>query len=343
MPRRVAVALLAPPVWAPPGVDLAAWRLALAEDVLDVFATMVEVEAAVAVQEADADLLGRIGWPGLRGYVVPALDVATVFAAVAADGYDQAVLLAGDAPDLPGMLIAKLLRPLTTRPVAAAPAIGAGPPTPEEADHHDAVVREEALASGQPVDERALRTDTSGVGEFVNGEFVGDEFVNGEFVNGEFVRGEFVRGEFMGGDATDDAGGTGGARTDPAGTGGAETAGTVGAGAAGAGASGTGAVGTGRAGTGAAGAGAVGTGTEAARGLLGLAATIPAAGWLPRAGLDDLTPQSLRRLASAVTDVAPAPGWHRLRSPADLARLDPRLEGWDATRALLSARPNRAS
>jgi hypothetical protein len=245
MPRRVAVALLAPPVWAPPGVDLATWRLALAEDVLDVFATMIEVEAAVAVQEADADLLGRIGWPGLRGYVVPALDVATVFAAVAAEGYDQAVLLAGDAPDLPGMLIAKLLRPLTTRPVAAAPAIGAGPPTREEADHHDAVIREEALASGQPVDERATGT--------------------------------------------------------------------------------------------------AGTGTEAARGLLGLAATIPAAGWLPRAGLDDLTPQSLRRLAPAVTDVAPAPGWHRLRSPADLARLDPRLEGWDATRALLSPRPNRAS
>src|ERR1700716_3639707 len=147
MPRRVAVALLAPPVWAPPGVDLTPWRLALAEDVLDVFATMIEVEAAVAVQEADADLLGRIGWPGLRGYVVPALDVATVFAAVAAEGYDQAVLLAGDAPDLPGMLIAKLLRPLTPRPVAAAPAIGAGPPTREEADHHDAVIREEALAS----------------------------------------------------------------------------------------------------------------------------------------------------------------------------------------------------
>ena len=125
MPRRVAVAVLAPPVWAPPGIDLAAWRLALAEDVLDVFAAMIEVDAAVAVHEADADLLRDIGWPGLRGYVLPALDVTAVFAAAAADGYDQAVLIAGDAPDLPGMLIAKLLRPLTTRPVAAAPAIGA--------------------------------------------------------------------------------------------------------------------------------------------------------------------------------------------------------------------------
>jgi hypothetical protein len=204
MPRRVAVALLAPPTWSPPGVPAAAWRLALAEDVLDVFATMVEVEAAVAVAEADADLLERVGWPGLRGYVVPALDIVTVFTAVAADGFDQAALLAGDAPDLPGMLIAKLLRPLTSKPVAAAPAGHGGP---EQA------------------------------------------------------------------------------------------------------------------------------------GLLGVSATIPAAQWLPAAGLDELTPQALRRSAPVVTDVAPAPGWHRLRTPADLGLLDPRLEGWDATRALLSPAP----
>jgi hypothetical protein len=35
--------------------------------------------------------------------------------------------------------------------------------------------------------------------------------------------------------------------------------------------------------------------------------------------------------------IATAPGWHRLRTPADLTRLDPGLEGWDNTRALLSA------
>ncbi|HZX03835.1 DUF2064 domain-containing protein, partial [Kribbella sp.] len=33
--------------------------------------------------------------------------------------------------------------------------------------------------------------------------------------------------------------------------------------------------------------------------------------------------------------VAIGPGWHRLQSNADLARLDPGLEGWDATRSLL--------
>ncbi len=186
----------------PPGVDRDAWRLAVTEDLLDVFATMIEVEPAVAVLTSDADLLANVGWPGLRSYVLPSLDVASVLHAVSADEFDQAVLMAGDAPDLPGMLIAKLLRPLTTRPVAAAPAGHGGP---------------------------------------------GDT------------------------------------------------------------------------------------------GLLGLSARIPAPEWLPAAALDDLSPQSLRRLAPNITDVAPAPGWHRLRGPADLSRLDPRLEGWDATRTLLTA------
>lgn len=196
MPRRVAIAVLEPPSWTPPGVDPQRWRLALAEDVLDVLALLLEVDPAVAA--TDPELLGQVGWPGLRGYVVPALDVVTVLRAAAADGYEQAVLLAADAPDLPGLVIAKLLRPLTSKPVAAAPALG-------------------------------------------------------------------------------------------------------------------------------------GTG------LLGLAAALPAPSWLPAVSLDDVTPQSLRRFAPQATDVAPAEGWHRLRSPDGLTRLDPRLAGWDATRSLLSA------
>jgi hypothetical protein len=198
--RRIAVAVLAPPAWTPPAVEPVAWRHALAEDVLDVLATLAEVEGGVAVTAAEAPLLSRIGWPGMRGYVVPALDVVSVLTAITEDGFDQAVLLAADAPDLPGMLIAKLLRPLTTRPLAVAPAVPAG------------------------------------------------------------------------------------------------------------------------------------------QGLLGLAARLPTADWLPAAGLDDLTPAAVRRLAPRASDVAAAPGWHRLRSADDLARLDPRLEGWDATRSLLTIR-----
>jgi hypothetical protein len=30
-----------------------------------------------------------------------------------------------------------------------------------------------------------------------------------------------------------------------------------------------------------------------------------------------------------------AEGWHRLRAPDTVSRLDPRLEGWEATRVLL--------
>ncbi len=66
---------------------------------------------------------------------------------------------------------------------------------------------------------------------------------------------------------------------------------------------------------------------------------LPAPTWLPAAPLDELTAQLVRRQAPRPVDVVAGAGWHRLRSPTDLARLDPRLEGWDATRALLTARP----
>lgn len=181
-------------------MDPLRWRLALAEDILDVLALLIEVDGAIALPSEDAGLAAQLGWPGLRSYGLPALDLRTVLAAAEEDGYEQAALLAPDAPDLPGLVIAKLLRPLSSKPVAAAPALGGA-------------------------------------------------------------------------------------------------------------------------------------------GLLGLAANLPAPGWLPPLTLDELTPQTLRRYAPEVTEVAPASGWHRLQGPEGLARLDPRLEGWDATRSLLSATP----
>jgi hypothetical protein len=48
-------------------------------------------------------------------------------------------------------------------------------------------------------------------------------------------------------------------------------------------------------------------------------------------GLAELEEAKPRRHAVGI-----GPGWHRLRGPADLARLDPGLEGWDVTRSLLS-------
>jgi hypothetical protein len=75
-------------------------------------------------------------------------------------------------------------------------------------------------------------------------------------------------------------------------------------------------------------------------GLVALAAGLPLPDWL-RTALDTVdldTPDAFGRLRAAAPRpglVQSGPGWHRLRSPADLAHLDPGLEGWDNTRVLL--------
>ncbi len=196
MTRRIVIVPLVPLSWAPPGVAAEPWRHALAEDAVDLLSTLAEVDPAVAVVPADRALADAVVWPGTRVYELETLAAATVLGAAAADGYDQAALIAPDAPDLPAMLIGKLLRPLSSRPLAVAPA--------------------------------------------------------------------------------------------PTG------------------------------------------------GLLGLAARLPAAGWLPPdAGLD-AEPATLRAAAPRPGQVAISPGWHRLTNPDGLHRLDPALEGWEATRALLT-------
>ena len=44
-------------------------------------------------------------------------------------------------------------------------------------------------------------------------------------------------------------------------------------------------------------------------------------------------------LADAPPGAVVSSGWRRVRAPADLERLDPGLEGWEATRAHLTGRP----
>ncbi|MGC5021519.1 hypothetical protein [Micromonospora sp. DT47] len=197
MARRVVVALLGPVAWSPPGIDLVDWRTALAEDVVDLLATLSEVETAVAVTPSDRWLAEAVVWPGTTIHEVAELTVNAALAALT--GYDQAAVVAADAPDLPGLTLGKLLRPLTSRPVAVAPVEGPGP------------------------------------------------------------------------------------------------------------------------------------------GLLGVAARLPVPGWLPPLDLDTALPTDVRRAAPEPADVAVSPGWRRLRGPADLAALDAAVEGWEATRALLSA------
>lgn len=191
------IAIFGPVPWTPPGVDPRRWRAALAEDVVDLLAMMREAQPAVGVVAADRPLAEQLVWPGTPVYDLPDATVNAALAAAAADGYDQAAVIAADAPDVPGLILAKLLRPLTTRSVAVAPNGGAG------------------------------------------------------------------------------------------------------------------------------------------GGLLGVATRLPAPDWLPPTGLDTGDAATLRAAAPRPRAVAVTPAWRRLRDPADLATLDPAVEGWEATRALL--------
>jgi hypothetical protein len=197
--RRVVVVLLVPVHWAPPGIEAGQWRAALAEDVVDRIAGLNEVRPAIGAGPADRPLAESVAWPGMPIYDLPDTSVDAAFAAAAADGYEQAAVIASDAPDVPGLVLGKMLRPLTTRALAIAPA---GP-----------------------------------------------------------------------GDA----------------------------------------------------------------GLLGVAVRLPAPAWLPTIDLDTARIAAIRAAAPAPSEVAVTAPWRRVRGPADLATLHPALDGWDATRAILSA------
>ncbi|MEV8375634.1 DUF2064 domain-containing protein [Kribbella sp. NPDC056861] len=70
--------------------------------------------------------------------------------------------------------------------------------------------------------------------------------------------------------------------------------------------------------------------------LAAIGIKLPIAGWVADSVLTfDTALADLESLKPRRHAIALGPGWHRLRSNADLARLDPGLEGWDATRAQL--------
>ena len=71
--------------------------------------------------------------------------------------------------------------------------------------------------------------------------------------------------------------------------------------------------------------------------LVALASRLPVPEWL-RAGqitLDDEDVVRRLRAQAPRRTLHIGPGWHRIRGAGDSARLDPGLEGWDATRAVL--------
>jgi hypothetical protein len=77
------------------------------------------------------------------------------------------------------------------------------------------------------------------------------------------------------------------------------------------------------------------------RGGVGCAAiglSLPLADWIPDDAFD-LDHNPFERLSAAAprrSRCTLTPAWHRLRTPNDLRRLDPGLEGWEETRALLA-------
>jgi hypothetical protein len=185
---------------APPGVDAGEFLLALAEDTYEIAAGLELVEPVILAAGMDGSQhaadLADIAWPGTKVISVP--DAASAFDALRPYG-EEAVVLSGDAPDLPPLLIGKLFRELGRAPIAVCPSEGGG--------------------------------------------------------------------------------------------------------------------------------------------AVAIAARLPFPEWAS-ADLDDLDVVArLRGEAPGSRMVATGPGWHRLRAPGDLARLDPGLEGWENTRALLSARP----
>lgn len=74
-------------------------------------------------------------------------------------------------------------------------------------------------------------------------------------------------------------------------------------------------------------------------GLVAAAAMVPISGWLRQLSVrfDDRDALDVLHASAPLTELSVGPGWHRVRDHADLALLDPGLEGWDATRAYLAS------
>jgi len=68
--------------------------------------------------------------------------------------------------------------------------------------------------------------------------------------------------------------------------------------------------------------------------LVAIAARVPLAAWMPACTLDDPVDDLRRAAPRRALNVGA--GWHRVRDERDAQRLDPGLEGWEHTRALLA-------
>lgn len=120
--RRVVVLVVPAAItWAPPGRSPDPWRLALAEDTYEVLAALDRVDVAVAVASDAIDDIAALTWPGTPVFAVdptrPVLDAVEQAGEAAA-----VVAVSYDVPDLPGLLIGKLFRALSSADLAVCPA-----------------------------------------------------------------------------------------------------------------------------------------------------------------------------------------------------------------------------
>jgi hypothetical protein len=119
---------------APPGVDGRAYALAMVEDVLELVADLSIVTAAVLCvsrgDDAWAADVTELTWPGTvveQAFVDLSGELVLAGLAVAhRHGIDAAAVMAGDAPDLPGLLLGKLFRALGSSETAVSVADGGG-------------------------------------------------------------------------------------------------------------------------------------------------------------------------------------------------------------------------
>jgi hypothetical protein len=79
---------------------------------------------------------------------------------------------------------------------------------------------------------------------------------------------------------------------------------------------------------------------QAGNGCAAIGVSLPLADWIPEDPFDlDHNPFArLSAIAPRRSRCTLTPAWHRLRTPSDVTRLDPGLEGWEETRTLLAGR-----
>jgi glycosyltransferase A (GT-A) superfamily protein (DUF2064 family) len=122
---------------APPGVDPAAYAMALLEDVADVLQGLAGVDSLVLCPAGESGAVRALLWPDVPVVEPGDLTFSSAVAVAWRRGYEQVAVVAADVPDLPQLVLAKVFQAMARSPVAVAPAeqggavaVGVGLPAP---------------------------------------------------------------------------------------------------------------------------------------------------------------------------------------------------------------------